>query len=703
MRRSICYTEPVATLAGEQGTWKFIYTPAAALPKGTILRFDIGSKGRQIDWQEPDVNLKKPSNVIYASLPNGKILQAEAIDLPNAIVPQFQFVMPQEIAAGASVTIIMGAPKGKDPHKNGNIAQLSLQRRRAFTLYIDTTGKGNFKDHEVFNLDIKGNALHTIKILAPSFVIKNRRFDVVLRFEDAYGNLTNNAPAKTLIEVTHGNLRENLHWKVFIPETGFLTLPNLYFNETGVYTMQLKNLHTKEYFYSSPIKCAAEDAKQLFWGILHGESERFDSTESIDGCLRHFRDEKSMNFYATSSFENADETSNEMWKSISQNIEEIDEEERFAAFLGFQWVGEPKIEGVHQIVYAKDQKPIHRKKDPRSNTLKKLYKLFTSKEVLSIPSFTMGKGYEYSFQEMSQEHERVVEIYNSWGSSECTKEEGNTRPIHGTGKNGIGISKDGSVLKALMSGYRFGFVAGGLDDRDFYAKLFDSDQVQYSPGLTAVYTDFLSREAIFDALYNRSCYATTGERIVVGFSIAGMPMGSEMDTSSKPGLHVNRHITGYVAGTQTLKAVELMRNDTVLTRFTSKTANLDFTYDDMAPLDTITLKAQNNKHPFIFYYLRVFQEDGHVAWSSPIWIDCTTSTNKVSGNKASPNKANPSKASPSKASPSKASPSKASPSKASPSKASPSKVVVSKTNASKVDKTTTSKKKSIQENTKRVK
>ena len=33
-----------------------------------------------------------------------------------------------------------------------------------------------------------------------------------------------------------------IYWKLFIPETGFITLPNLYFNEPGVYKIQLKNL-----------------------------------------------------------------------------------------------------------------------------------------------------------------------------------------------------------------------------------------------------------------------------------------------------------------------------------------------------------------------------------------------------------------------------------------------------------------------------
>lgn len=633
MRRSICYCEPNSVVAGETGTWKFIYTTAVALPKNTLLRFDLASKGRTIDWQAPQTNLKKTENLIWAVLPNGKILQAKEIQIPKSFVPQYQFQLPAEVAAGASIQILIGPPKGKDPKKHGNTAQLAIQRRRPFNLYIDPSGKGTFHDEEVFSIDIKGNRLHTIKIMAPSFAIKNKRFDVVLRFEDKYGNLTANAPEKTLIELSHENLRENLKWRLFIPETGFITLPNLYFNEPGVYTIELKNPATKETFRSSPIKCFAQDVKQLFWGTLHGESERFDSTENIDSCLRHFRDEKSLNFYAVSPFENQEETSNELWKSISQNVEELNEEERFITFSGFQWAGISGTEGVRQILYSKDQKPLLRKKDPRASSLKKLYKMASPKEMIAIPCLTMGKGYHYDFKDFSPEYERVVEIYNSWGCSERCKKEGNRFPIDAKGKKGIFENKDGAVLQALLQNKRFGFVAGGLDDRGIYGSCYDGDQAQYPAGLTGVLAPTLTREALFDALYNRNCYATTGARIIVGLFVAGQGMGSELSSALKPGLHINRHVTGFCAGTANLKSVELIRNGQVVKKFPTHSHTLDFEFDDTDILSKLALKSPDGRPPFLFYYLRILQEDGHMAWSSPIWIDYIAEKSTSKSNK----------------------------------------------------------------------
>ncbi len=623
MRRSICYCEPSQAIAGETNTWMFIYTTSVALPKGTKMKFDLMSNGRDLDWEFPTSNLKKTKNVIFAKLDNGKVLQAKEIETPNAVNPSFEFITPVELPLGSNFTVVVGSPKEEKSsfRTNGTRTQTNTQRRRLFHLYIDATGKGRYDEPEVFFMDVKGAELSNIRVLTPSFVARNKRFDVIVRFEDQYGNLTNEAHEDTLIELSYENLRENLKWKLFVPETGFISLPNLYFNEAGIYTICLENLFTKKVFKSPPVKCFADNTKHLFWGLLHGESERIDSTENIESCLRHFRDERALNFYSSSSFESQEETPNEIWKLITQNLAEFDEADRFTTLVGFQYPGEATKEGTRQFIYAKDNKTLLRRKDPKYSSLSKIYKSFTPKEIISIPTFTMGKGFDFDFKAYEPDFERVVEIYNAWGSSECTKKEGNTRPITGGNKNGIGEAQEGSIQKALLRNCRFGFVAGGLDDRGIYSDFFEGDQVQYSPGMTGIISAEHSRSSMIEALYNRSCYATTGERIIVGLYLAGLPMGSETSTATKQGLIVNRHLSGYVAGTAALKQVEIIRNGKVIKTFECHEYNMNFTFDDLSPLDKAVIDAKDKKPPFAYYYLRVTQADGHMAWSSPIWVD----------------------------------------------------------------------------------
>lgn len=619
MRRSICLSEPATTRAGEMHTWKFHYTTAVALQKGAKLKFDLQSEGRDIDWETPSVNLKEKKNVIYAFLKDEQPIEAKEIVIQGSTVPQFEFTLPAAVKVGEQVTIVVGAsPKVKEENLRefGNGAQLTLQRRRPFYLYVDPKGKGNYEDPEIFSLDIRGNQLHRINILTPSFVAKNKRFDITVRFEDEYGNLTNFAPEKTLIDLSYEHLRENLNWKLFVPETGFVVLPNLYFNEAGIYKIKLKNMEAANAFTSAPMKCFQENARNLFWGVVHGESERVNSSDNIESCLRYFRDERAVNFFTTSNFESDPNTTADTWKLISQNITDFNEEDRFAAFLGFHYVGDPGEEGVRQFIYAKDSKPLLKKKETKSNSLSKIYKSSNPKDFISIPSFTMAKGYHYNFKAFNPEFERVVEIYNCWGSSECSKKNGNPLPISG----GVKETAEGSLVEALKSNHRFGFVAGGLDDRGIYAQFADKPQERYSPGMTGILCEKYTRDSMFDALYQRACYATTGPRIIIGFYIAGIPMGSELTTIKKQGLKVNRHISGYVAGTTNLKTVEVIRNGEVIHTFNPEGYHFDYYHDDMVPLSSVTLKAKD-AHPFAFYYLRVTQEDGHIGWSSPIWVD----------------------------------------------------------------------------------
>ncbi|MEI8124150.1 MAG: DUF3604 domain-containing protein [Parachlamydiaceae bacterium] len=617
MRRSICYCEPSVVSAGEAGTWHFVYTPSIDLPKGTKLKFDLQSKGRSIDWEIP--SLKDPTNTIYGKMNKQKEIVPKEVESVDCITPSFEFVLPAKLEAGDVFTIIVGAQK--QSKTSGNKAQTNTQRRRQFNLYVDPSGKGKYDEPEVFSLDIRGSELATIRVLTPSFVSRNKRFDAIVRFEDEFGNLTNRAPPETLVELSHEHLRENLNWKLFIPETGFIALPNLYFNEAGVYTIQLINTKTKEIFRSAPIMCFPDATKHLFWGLLHGESDRVDSTENIESCLRYFRDDRASNFYASSPFENQEETSNDIWKLIIQNMSDFDEADRFSTFLGFQWSGVPREEGIRQFIYLKDGKQLMHRKDPKYSSLKKIYKSFSPKEILSIPCFTMGKGFEYDFKNYDPEFERVVEIYNSWGSSECTKKEGNPLSIASTAKNGAKECAEGAIQKALQNNCRFGFVAGGLDDRGIYADFYDNDQEQYAPGLTAIIATEHSRSALAEALYQRSCYATTGERIILGFSIAGVPMGGETSTATKHGLRINRHLSGFVAGTDNLVSIEIIRNGKVIKTFEPDGYSLEFSYDDMVPLEKVVIDAKDKKLPFVYYYIRVTQEDGHMAWSSPIWID----------------------------------------------------------------------------------
>lgn len=620
MRRSISLCEPTTCLAGQASTWKFHHTPATTLPKGTRLRFDLGSKEGSMDWQLPGVDLKRSSNVIYLELEPDQVVAAKKVDHYGHVA--YDFILPYEIKSAHTFTVVIGAYKGhsKADLLGENQAQKNTQRRRTFQLHIDTKGKTQFDEVEEFHMDVKGNVLEVIRVLTPAFVTRGKRFDITIRFEDEFGNLTGLAPEDTLIELTYQHLRENLNWKLFVPETGFITLPNLYFNEAGTYRIQLRNTKNNNVAFSPPIRCYNEESPQLEWGLLRGESEKHHVLDEPEATMRSFRDEACYNFYGFSPYSNEERLTADLWKTLSSQISEFNEEDRFTAFLGFQWQGVSTKEGLRLVVYGKEGKPLCRSDDIKTNSVKKLLKSLPAEDALCIPFSTMSREYSFDFNDWDSEFERVCEIYNEWGSSECSYQEGNLFPISSApGK--VNESVHGSLRAALDAGKRFGFIAGGRSRNGPFASYEGSKQVRYTPGLTAIIAKQHQRDQLFDALYNRHCYATTGERILLDFRICNFTMGSEISASEKPGLLINRHLHGFVAATSALSKVEIIRCGNVwkTLEIENDSPNLEIMVDDgECPSGSFLMRDERG---FLYYYLRVIQKDGHVAWSSPIWID----------------------------------------------------------------------------------
>ena len=80
--------------------------------KGTRLKFDLFSTGREIDWEVPSVNLKAKKNVIWAETPDGKVIAAKEIKKTKDLhVLRLNLPCPSEIKAGDTISILMGTPE----------------------------------------------------------------------------------------------------------------------------------------------------------------------------------------------------------------------------------------------------------------------------------------------------------------------------------------------------------------------------------------------------------------------------------------------------------------------------------------------------------------------------------------------------------------------------------------------------------------
>jgi len=188
----------------------------------------------------------------------------------------------------------------------------------------------------------------------------------------------------------------------------------------------------------------------------------------------------------------------------------------------------------------------------------------------------------------------VVEITSVHGTSESPDA---PRRIEGARKGHY-------VRDALARGYRLGFVGSG-DSHNGHPGLVHFDGP--CGGLAAIVAEDDTRGAIYDALKQRLCWATTGPRIVVWFRRGTTRMGGEV-AAGDPSADDASPYSGFAIGTGSLARVEFVKNGAIVAAREgdgSPVASLDWIDPARAAGDWV--------------YLRVIQSDGHAAWSSPIF------------------------------------------------------------------------------------
>ena len=111
-----------------------------------------------------------------------------------------------------------------------------------------------------------------------------------------------------------------------------------------------------------------------------------------------------------------------------------------------------------------------------------------------------------------------------------------------------------------------------------------------------------TREGIIEGIAARRTLAAT-DKIFVEFSCNDHLMGTEIALNGKPALKLS------IDGTAEISRVTLVRNEQNHKQWEPKSKSFAQTFTDDAPLT-----GENR------YYLRVEQNDGNMAWSSPVWV-----------------------------------------------------------------------------------
>ncbi|HVA51618.1 MAG TPA: hypothetical protein VNH11_35080 [Pirellulales bacterium] len=202
-------------------------------------------------------------------------------------------------------------------------------------------------------------------------------------------------------------------------------------------------------------------------------------------------------------------------------------------------------------------------------------------------SHTSGTSMGTDWRDNDPEVEPVVEIYQ--GHRHNYEHFG--APRSATAQTQIGgYEPAGFIWNALERGYRLGFQSS-------------SDHVSTHMSYGVVLAEEASRQGIIDAFKKRHSYAATDNIILIVRS-GDQLMGDEFETSERPTLAIEAH------GTAPIARLHIIRDNKYLDTLEPGQRDVERTFTDM--------DAQPGKTSY--YYVRVEQDDGNLAWASPMWI-----------------------------------------------------------------------------------
>jgi hypothetical protein len=152
-----------------------------------------------------------------------------------------------------------------------------------------------------------------------------------------------------------------------------------------------------------------------------------------------------------------------------------------------------------------------------------------------------------------------------------------------------GYQEPGLVWNAWKKGYRLGVIAS-------------SDHFSTHISYAMVYTPGTLREQIFESLKRRHTYGAT-DNIVLEFWVGDHMMDDKFEASA------NQRVRVRAIGTGEISAVRLIRDGQFIYEAQPGTREVDLEYVDT--------QAGTGSH---WYYARIEQANGELAWSSPVWV-----------------------------------------------------------------------------------
>ncbi|MYA07402.1 MAG: DUF3604 domain-containing protein [Holophagales bacterium] len=374
---------------------------------------------------------------------------------------------------------------------------------------------------------------------------------------------------------------------------------------------------------SNPL-VVAPAGRRVLWADLQNHSGLSDGSATPDDLLRYAREVAGLDAAAVTDHDHWGmrfmDGEPSIWRRTLDAADALNDPGRFVALAGYEWTN--WVEGHRHVVFFEPTAEaaaglLLSSIDEQYDEPRELWAGLEDVRALTFAHHSAGAPIATDWSSPPPAGiEPVTEIVSVHGSSEAADSPGMVV------RNALAGN---FVRDALDRGYRLGFV-GSSDGHDGHPGL--GHLASPSGGVAAILTDEVTRQGIYEALLARRTYATNGPRIVVRASYAGWPIGADIPAAAAAAGAVGP-IAGVPQQTLVVRAIapgRITRIDVVSRQGAAGAGTLtgealcgEGERGDGERECSLTVPLPGFQAGG-YLYLRVVQEDGGAAWTSPFFF-----------------------------------------------------------------------------------
>lgn len=397
-------------------------------------------------------------------------------------------------------------------------------------------------------LKVTGGPLKKLRVQAPSVVKRGEAFAVEVVPMDDWVSLAKNPQGLTLRSRSKGIEGGAFRWEE--PLLHYVAR-DVKATQTGVLRIAVETADGRLGAVSNPIWVEDDPLRGIYFGEMHQHTYLHDGRGVFEELYLYGRRVGLLDFGAVTPhhefltgngpafYLRGRKFPNDDWPLLQSTTKLVNGWQGFVSLLGYEYSVGTQIGGHHNIFYNADRARSTMELNP-NETSAPIAKMLQTVKLARLPTLVIphigGAPPDWSHA-TDPRVERLFEIAS----------------VHGVFEE--------SWQKHLDTGLRLGAIAAGDTHTTSMGIAYPGLIYVNGNGLAGVHAHGKTRQQIWEGLYERRSFATTGnQRMLVDFRVNGEPMGGEISSA----LAREARIEARVSGTAPLLRVELIKNNKVL-------------------------------------------------------------------------------------------------------------------------------------------